>query len=120
MEDNGLGVTSEERERIFEQGFTTKDVGKVTGLGMAIAHQIITDKHGGKITCNSILTKGTIFTITEKLWVCASPFKGIISGQGMARSPRHIQSTPVKKNFHEFVNPLLSRRGNYSLFIIHY
>ncbi|NET41923.1 hypothetical protein [Okeania sp. SIO2B3] len=44
-----------------------------------------------------------VLELTEKLWFKASPFKGII-----------------KKNFHLFVNPLLSRRGNYSLFIIHY
>ena len=51
------------KQRIFEQGFTTKGVGKGTGLGMAIAHQIITEKHGGQITCNSTVGQGTIFTI---------------------------------------------------------
>ena len=37
--------------------------------------------------------------ITEKLWFKADPFKGIISGRGMARSPRHIQSTKRIKIF---------------------
>jgi len=61
--DNGCGIKPETKERIFEQGFTTKGVGKGTGLGMAIAHQIITEKHGGRITCDSTVGVGTIFRI---------------------------------------------------------
>ncbi|MEM8640646.1 MAG: AAA family ATPase [Cyanobacteria bacterium P01_G01_bin.54] len=61
--DNGIGMPDEVKVRIFEQGFTTKDVGKGTGLGMAIAHQIITEKHGGTIECYSQLGQGTTFTI---------------------------------------------------------
>ena len=63
ISDNGKGMPKEVQERIFEQGFTTKGVGKGTGLGMAIAHQIITEKHGGTITCDSILGQDTTFTI---------------------------------------------------------
>ncbi|MBP0011420.1 ATP-binding protein, partial [Roseofilum sp. Belize Diploria] len=62
--DNGMGMPEEVRERIFEQGFTTKAVGKGTGLGMAIAKSIITQKHGGKITCTSQLGKGTELEIS--------------------------------------------------------
>lgn len=62
--DNGCGMTPNTVERIFEQGFTTKAVGKGTGLGMAIAQQIVTEKHGGILTCDSCLGKGTVFTIT--------------------------------------------------------
>jgi len=53
----------ETQARIFEQGFTTKEVGKGTGLGMAIARQIVEEKHGGTITCTSELGKGTTFAI---------------------------------------------------------
>jgi len=63
-QDNACGIKPATIERIFEQGFTTKEVGKGTGLGMAIAHQIITEKHGGLIECSSELGKGTTFTIT--------------------------------------------------------
>ena len=63
IQDNGSGMKPQTKARIFEQGFTTKGVGKGTGLGMAIAHQIITEKHGGEITCNSTVGEGTIFTI---------------------------------------------------------
>ncbi|MDY6807146.1 MAG: AAA family ATPase, partial [Cyanobacteriota bacterium] len=61
--DNGCGMKPETLDRIFEQGFTTKGVGKGTGLGMAIAYNIITEKHGGTITCDSKLGVGTTFTI---------------------------------------------------------
>ncbi|MGD1937413.1 MAG: ATP-binding protein [Cyanophyceae cyanobacterium] len=63
IEDNGCGMDEETAQRIFEQGFTTKGVGKGTGLGMAISHQIITEKHGGTITCFSNLGEGSIFKI---------------------------------------------------------
>jgi len=63
IQDNGCGMSIETQQRIFEQGFTTKDVDKGTGLGMAIAHQIITEKHGGTITCDSTIGQGTTFTI---------------------------------------------------------
>ncbi|MDJ1182468.1 trifunctional serine/threonine-protein kinase/ATP-binding protein/sensor histidine kinase [Roseofilum casamattae] len=62
--DNGTGMPETVKEKIFEQGFTTKGVGKGTGLGMAIAHQIITEKHGGAIACQSELGKGTEFIIS--------------------------------------------------------
>jgi len=61
--DNGTGMPEEVKDRLFEQGFTTKGVGKGTGLGMAIAHQIVTEKHGGQISCDSTVGQGTIFTI---------------------------------------------------------
>ncbi|NEO27555.1 MAG: hypothetical protein F6K03_11850, partial [Kamptonema sp. SIO4C4] len=63
IQDNGCGMDSETKTRIFEQGFTTKEVGKGTGLGMAIAQQIVTEKHHGTLTCDSQLGQGTTFTI---------------------------------------------------------
>ena len=63
IRDNGCGMTPATVERIFEQGFTTKAVGKGTGLGMAIAHQIVVDAHGGSLDCTSNVGKGTQFYI---------------------------------------------------------
>jgi signal transduction histidine kinase len=65
--DNGIGMPEAVKQRIFEQGFTTKGVGKGTGLGMAIALQIVEDKHGGSLTCISELGKGTEFCIALPL-----------------------------------------------------
>ncbi|MEM9541498.1 MAG: AAA family ATPase [Cyanobacteria bacterium P01_E01_bin.42] len=61
--DNGMGMPEDVKEKIFEQGFTTKGVGKGTGLGMAIAKSIVEEKHGGAIACESELGRGTTFAI---------------------------------------------------------
>ncbi|MCX7593996.1 MAG: ATP-binding protein [Fischerella sp.] len=61
--DNGPGIAKENQDKIFDTFFTTKPRGIGTGLGLAISHQIIVDKHGGKITCNSELDLGTEFAI---------------------------------------------------------
>ncbi|MEG3876650.1 response regulator [Microcoleus sp. herbarium7] len=61
--DNGVGIPEPIRSQIFNPFFTTKPVGKGTGLGLSIAHQIVTEKHGGKIECNSTLGLGTEFAV---------------------------------------------------------
>ncbi|MEB3337178.1 MAG: ATP-binding protein [Leptolyngbyaceae bacterium] len=61
--DNGLGMTEEVKKRLFDPFFTTKAVGKGTGLGMSISYQIVTEKHGGSLTCVSEIGRGTEFVI---------------------------------------------------------
>ncbi|MCS6958836.1 MAG: ATP-binding protein [Pseudanabaenaceae cyanobacterium SKYGB_i_bin29] len=51
--DNGEGIPPENQKRIFDSFFTTKSAGKGTGLGMAITHEIVVQKHKGKILLNS-------------------------------------------------------------------
>lgn len=67
FQDNGVGIAPELINRVFDPFFTTKAVGKGTGLGMAIAHQIITQQHGGTLICTSELGQGTIFKLTLPL-----------------------------------------------------
>lgn len=59
IQDNGCGMTEEVKKDIFNPFFTTKPVGKGTGLGLATSYQIIVDKHQGKLSCSSLLGKGT-------------------------------------------------------------
>jgi signal transduction histidine kinase len=61
--DNAKGMPEKVRQSIFEPFFTTKGIGKGTGLGLAITHQIVVEKHGGTIECNSQEGKGTKFKI---------------------------------------------------------
>lgn len=61
--DNGSGMTETTRQRLFDPFYTTKAVGKGTGLGMSISYQIVTQKHQGFLECNSELGKGAEFMI---------------------------------------------------------
>jgi two-component system, NtrC family, sensor kinase len=61
--DTGIGIPESIKKQIFNPFFTTKPIGKGTGMGMAISHQIITEKHGGKLTCFSTPGRGTEFVI---------------------------------------------------------
>ncbi|MBN3909954.1 MAG: GAF domain-containing protein [Nostoc sp. NMS1] len=61
--DNGPGMKEEVIHRIYDPFFTTKDIGKGTGLGMAISYQIVVDKHGGMLKCRSQPGEGTEFWI---------------------------------------------------------
>jgi signal transduction histidine kinase len=53
VSDDGSGIPEEIRERVFDSFFTTKDVGRGTGLGLATAHRIVVDRHRGTLTVDS-------------------------------------------------------------------
>jgi light-regulated signal transduction histidine kinase (bacteriophytochrome) len=61
--DNGIGMYQEVKKQVFNPFFTTKEVGKAAGLGLAICYQIIVEKHGGVIKCISKKDIGTEFVI---------------------------------------------------------
>ncbi len=63
VEDNGCGIPEELQQKIFEPFFTTKEVGRGSGQGLAIVYSVVTDKHHGKMSVQSELGKGTLFTI---------------------------------------------------------
>jgi len=63
VEDTGVGLTPEERDRVFTPYYTTKQHG--TGLGLAIVQSIISD-HGGRIAVESEPGRGTVFRIWLK------------------------------------------------------
>ncbi len=63
ISDNGMGMPQTVIDRIFNPFYTTKEVGKGTGLGMSISHSIVVEKHKGKIECTSEIGRGTTFRI---------------------------------------------------------
>ncbi len=70
--DDGPGIKPENLERIFDPFFTTKPVGKGTGLGLNISYDIVTNKHHGNLTVESVVGEGTTFTIALPLCGSAS------------------------------------------------
>jgi signal transduction histidine kinase len=62
VEDNGIGMTAEIKDRIFEQYFTTRREEGGTGLGLAVSNSIVLS-HAGCITVDSQAGRGTKFSI---------------------------------------------------------
>jgi len=66
VKDTGPGITDENLEKIFDPFFTTKETGHGVGLGLAISHGIV-NEHGGSLTVETELGKGTTFTVSLPL-----------------------------------------------------
>jgi signal transduction histidine kinase len=60
IQDSGIGIPSEDMNKLFDPFFSTKEGG--VGLGLSIAHRII-DQHHGKIEVESAPGKGTLLTV---------------------------------------------------------
>jgi PAS domain S-box-containing protein len=67
IEDTGTGIPPGIRQKIFDPFFTTKEVGKGTGQGLAIARSVIVGKHGGKISVETEVGRGTTFLVALPL-----------------------------------------------------
>lgn len=63
IQDSGTGIREEIRDKIFDPFFTTKGVGEGTGQGLALARAIVVEKHGGTLTFESQMGKGTTFHV---------------------------------------------------------
>lgn len=63
ISDNGTGIKKDDRSKVFNPFFTTKEVGKGTGQGLSITHDIVTVRHGGRIWFETEVGKGTTFHV---------------------------------------------------------
>src|SRR3954465_12233526 len=64
VRDNGIGISSGIRDKLFQPFFTTKPTGEGTGLGLSITYDIVTKQHGGTIVVESEVGEFTEFTVT--------------------------------------------------------
>lgn len=67
IRDTGGGIPADIADKVYDPFFTTKQVGKGTGQGLAIARNIVINKHGGTIHFESNAGKGTEFILTLPL-----------------------------------------------------
>jgi CheY-like chemotaxis protein len=85
VRDTGGGIAPAIMGRIFDPYFTTKEVGKGTGMGLAVVHGIVTH-HGGAISVQSVLGQGASFQVylpvreAEPL-LASPPTVSLVSGQ---------------------------------------
>ena len=63
ISDTGTGIPEAVRGRIFDPFFTTKEVGKGTGQGLALARTVVVEQHGGALTFETEMSKGTTFFV---------------------------------------------------------
>ncbi|MBE9145935.1 PAS domain-containing sensor histidine kinase [Planktothrix mougeotii] len=63
IRDTGLGIKETVLSRVFDPFYTTKAIGKGTGMGLAISYQIVVEKHCGQLYCHSKWGLGTQFVI---------------------------------------------------------
>src|SRR5262249_1723337 len=63
ISDSGAGIPDDVQARIFEPFFTTKAVGRGTGQGLAIAHGVVVDRHGGALTFETARDSGATFLL---------------------------------------------------------
>lgn len=67
VSDNGIGMTRETQEKIFDPFFTMKEPGHGTGLGLSITYDIVVNKHKGDIRVESALGEGATFIVSLPL-----------------------------------------------------
>jgi len=91
IRDTGTGISPEVRRKIFDPFFTTKPVGRGTGQGLAIAHDVIVNRHGGSIALDSTPGQGSTFIrpaprfSTDSGW---SPRLKILPARAAGDTPR--------------------------------
>lgn len=62
--DNGTGMLAEFQQQVFDPFFTTKPIGQGIGMGLSVSYQMVTENHGGSMSCISTFGEGTTITIT--------------------------------------------------------
>jgi signal transduction histidine kinase len=87
ISDTGTGIPEGVRGRIFEPFFTTKPMGKGTGQGLALARSVVVEKHGGALTFDTEMGRGTTFHVRIPVNGVAAPAPGSAAGQSMRFSP---------------------------------
>lgn len=91
IKDTGPGIPQHAQAKVFDRFFTTKGVGKGTGQGLAIAHNVIVGKHGGAITFETEAGRGTTFIV--RIPITPPPAANLTVFRSPPR-PRSVKAMP--------------------------
>jgi signal transduction histidine kinase len=64
VQDEGVGISPQDLERIFEPGYTTKEFGEGSGMGLAVVQSVVRNMFGGSVAVRSTVGKGTTMEVT--------------------------------------------------------
>ena len=64
VRDQGRGILAQDLDRIFEPGFTTKEFGQGSGMGLVVVHSVVRNMFGGSVAVDSTVGVGTTVTVT--------------------------------------------------------
>jgi len=110
VEDTGHGIDANIMEKIFDPYFTTKGVGKGTGMGLSVVHGIVMD-HGGDIRVYSEPGKGTAFHIYLPLIETGSVEREIISARPVPTGTERILFVDDEEQIVQMVQQILESLG---------
>jgi PAS domain S-box-containing protein len=110
VRDTGHGIEKSILDKIFEPYFTTKDLGKGTGLGLSLVHGIV-QIHGGFITVDSRIGKGTAFSVYLPKIETDKPETPNITGGTIPRGNENILLVDDEEQILIMVKQLMERFG---------
>jgi len=64
VRDQGRGILAQDLDRVFEPGFTTKEFGQGSGMGLVVVHSVVRNMFGGSVAVDSTVGVGTTVTLT--------------------------------------------------------
>ncbi len=112
IQDTGCGLSSEQKEHIFEPYFTTKPHGKGTGMGLAVVHSIVT-ANGGIITVDSREGEGSTFSVFFRLVeeTVRPDSPAFTKAEALPEGSEHLLFVDDKKQLCEIGKNLLEHLG---------
>jgi PAS domain S-box-containing protein len=113
LKDNGPGISKENLGRIFNPFFTTREVGRGTGLGLSVCHGIISE-HKGRIWAESTLGRGTTFILELPI---VTKDKQSIPLEPTVEKPKKVTKAKIlviddEPSIRQLVSRVLSKEGH--------
>ncbi|MCX2725696.1 ATP-binding protein [Roseibium salinum] len=110
VSDNGPGVPSSIRSRIFDPLFTTKEVGQGTGIGLAFCHRVITS-HNGQIRLESAPGKGATFVLRLPVSSLQTAADSLSQSEAGAVSATRVLVVDDEADVADLIREILQRDG---------